>query len=113
MNKPCRFNNSKRCYHTTCDVISSSGGVSVCPLYGGGNKFTFHKARAFECPYDGLPCERFDFDNGMTVCYTECAHGLVGNICIRYTTKVPSVDFLIRYELVKRLAVKGGESFDK
>ena len=43
MFKPCRFNDSKHCYHTTCDVISSSGVVTVCPLYRGGNKFAFRK----------------------------------------------------------------------
>jgi hypothetical protein len=67
----------------------------------------------FECPYDGLPCEHFDFENGMTVCFTECVHGRVGNVCVRYSTKVSSVDFQVRNEFLKRLAVRGGESLDK
>jgi len=43
MSKRCRFNKTKRCYHRNCDAISSSGVVSVCPLYRGGDKFASRK----------------------------------------------------------------------
>lgn len=41
--KRCRFDDTKRCYHSQCDLISSLGVVSVCPLYRGGDKFSPRK----------------------------------------------------------------------
>jgi hypothetical protein len=35
--KLCRFS-ERRCFHSSCDLISSVGVVSVCPLYRGGDK---------------------------------------------------------------------------
>ena len=39
MVKMCRFYPDKRCYHSSCDLISPSGDVEICSLYRGGNKF--------------------------------------------------------------------------
>jgi len=41
--KLCRFYPDRRCFHSSCDLISSSGVVSVCGLYGGGDKFSRRK----------------------------------------------------------------------
>jgi hypothetical protein len=39
--KICRFDKSKRCFHSSCSWLeSSSGKVVLCPLYCGGDKFT-------------------------------------------------------------------------
>jgi len=42
MVKFCKFDRSKVCYHNCCSVFNPIFGVSVCPLFRGGN---FFKAR--------------------------------------------------------------------
>ena len=44
MVKPCKFDSSKRCYHSSCFIFDCvSGGVLVCVLYRGGKLFTPRK----------------------------------------------------------------------
>lgn len=44
MVKMCKFDSSKRCYHLSCSVFDgSSGNISVCPLYQGGNMIATRK----------------------------------------------------------------------
>lgn len=38
--KVCRFDKSKRCYHSSCSWLSGSGEVILCPLYHGGDMFS-------------------------------------------------------------------------
>jgi hypothetical protein len=37
--KHCRFDKTQFCWRKSCDVILSSGEVTVCALYRGGDKF--------------------------------------------------------------------------
>ena len=41
--KRCRFDDTKFCYYSQCDLISPSGVVSVCGLYRGGDKVSRRK----------------------------------------------------------------------
>jgi len=43
MVKFCKFDGSKECFHRTCSVFSPVFGVSVCPLFRGGNFFRSRK----------------------------------------------------------------------
>lgn len=40
MVKRCRFDDTQFCWRSSCDVILSSGEVSVCSLFRGGDKFS-------------------------------------------------------------------------
>ena len=38
--KRCKWNSSKRCYHSSCSIFDPiSGNVFVCPLFRGGDMF--------------------------------------------------------------------------
>lgn len=44
MSKTCKFNNSKRCYHSSCSFFDPvSGMVVLCRLFRGGLRFTPRK----------------------------------------------------------------------
>jgi hypothetical protein len=39
--KMCRFDKSKRCFHSSCSLFDvNSGSVFCCPLFKGGDMFT-------------------------------------------------------------------------
>jgi len=43
MVKMCKFNPSKRCYHSSCDFIDAMGNVGICPLVPNPSGFFMRK----------------------------------------------------------------------